>query len=82
MGKQPQYILTLRDRLLQMIVNAAVHPILEYQADPHSFAYRPNRFVVDAIALVVKHLEHFQKQRRSFTYLQLKISESIYNSAI
>jgi hypothetical protein len=79
MEKQPQHILTLKDRLLQMIINAAVHPILEYQADPNSFAYRPNRFTIDAIALVVKHLEHFQKQKRSFTYLQLKVSKSICN---
>lgn len=79
MGKQSQHILTLRDRLLQMIINAAVHPILEYQADPHSFAYRPNRFAIDAIALIVKHLERFQKQKRSFTHLQLKVSQNIYN---
>lgn len=77
--KQPQHILTLRDRLLQMIINAAVHPILEYQADPNSFTYRPNRFTIDAIALVVKHLEYFQKQKRSFTYLQLKVSKSVYS---
>jgi hypothetical protein len=78
--KQPQHILTLRDRLLQMIINAAVHPILEYQADPNSFAYRPKRFAMDAIALIVKHLEHFQKQKRSFTHLQLKVSKNTCQS--
>lgn len=62
-----------------MIINAAVHPILEYQADPHSFAYRPSRFAIDAIALVVQYLKHFQKQKGSFTYLQLKVSKSIDN---
>jgi retron-type reverse transcriptase len=76
-GKRLQYILTLRDRLLQMIIDAAVHPILEYQSDPHSFAYRPNRSAIDAIALVVNRLEYLQKKKINSRYSQLKILKSL-----
>jgi retron-type reverse transcriptase len=75
--KRSWYIFTLRDRLLQMIIDIAVHPIVEYQSDPHSFAYRPNRSAIDAIALVVKHFECLQKQKVGLKYLQLKASKSI-----
>lgn len=60
-----KYTLTLKDRLLQMIVDAAVHPIIEYQSDPHSFAYRPNRSAVGAIALIIDRLKYLQKQKTS-----------------
>ena len=37
---QKQEVAQLRDRVLAMIVEVAVHPITEYQADPHSFGWR------------------------------------------
>lgn len=50
-----------------------MHPILEYQSDPHSFAFRPHRSPVDAIALVIKYLSCLQKKNTRFiTPLQLK----------
>lgn len=70
-----KYTLTLRDRLLQMLVDAAVHPIIEYQSDSHSFAYRPNRSVVSAVALIMDRLKYLQKQKASSKYLQLKIKK-------
>jgi retron-type reverse transcriptase len=65
-----------------MIVDAAVHPILEYQSDPHSFAYRPNRSAIDAIALVVNRLEYLQKQKTNNRYSQLKVLKSIYGKSL
>jgi hypothetical protein len=73
-----QYVLTLRDRLLQMVVDAAVHPIIEYQSDPHSFAYRPNRSATDAIVLVVNRLEHLNKQETMGGYLGSKVFNGTY----
>lgn len=72
--KCSQYTLTLRDRLLQMIVDAVVHPIIEYQSDSHSFAYRPNRSAAGAIALVMGRLKYLQKQKASSgrSLLQMK----------
>lgn len=71
--------MTLKDRLLQMVVDAAVHPILEYQSDSHSFAYRPNRSAIDAIILIVNRLAYLQKQQTSSRYLQSKVLGSINN---
>lgn len=70
-----KYTLTLRDRLLQMIVDAAVHPIIEYQSDSYSFAYRPNRSAIGAIALVMDRLKYLQKQKASSEYSQLNIKK-------
>lgn len=70
-----KYTLTLKDRLLQMIVDAAVHPIIEYQSDSHSFAYRPNRSAVGAIALIMDRLKYLQKQKASSKRLQLKMQK-------
>lgn len=74
-GKCLKYTLTLRDRLLQIIVDAAVHPIIEYQSDLHSFAYRPNRFAVGAIALIMNRLRYLQKQEASSKSLQFEIKK-------
>lgn len=58
-----------------MIIDAAVHPIVEYQSDSHSFAYRPNRSAVDAIALITNHLKYVEKQKLNSHYLQLKMKK-------
>ena len=70
-----KYTLTLKDRLLQMIVDAAAHPIVEYQSDSYSFAYRPNRSAIGAIALVIDRLKHLQKQKASIGYSLLNIKK-------
>jgi hypothetical protein len=70
-----KYTSTLRDRLLQMIIDAAVHPIIEYQSDSHSFAYRPNRSAVGAVALIINRLKYLQKQKAISKYLQLKVKK-------
>ena len=70
-----KYTLTLRDRLLQMIVDAAAHPIIEYQSDSHSFAYRPNRSAIGAIVLVMDRLKYLQKQKVSGGHLQVNIKK-------
>lgn len=51
----------LQDRVLQAILFLAVHPIVEYQADPHSFGFRPNRSAVNAVGLLIERLEQQNK---------------------
>lgn len=71
---------TLRDRVLQTIIDAAVHPMIEYQADLHSFGFRPKRSALDAIALLIEHLEQQRKSKTEGKLLPLKVSKEIYNS--
>jgi retron-type reverse transcriptase len=78
--KRPLGIPTLRDRVLQIIINTAVHPIIEYQADPHSFAFRPDRSAIDAIALLVGHLEQQGKFKTGNHSLPVKVSKEMYDS--
>ena len=78
--KRPLGIPTLKDRALQTIIDAAVHPIIEYQADPHSFAFRPNRSTIDAIALLIGHLEQQGKSREGNKLLPVKVSKEMYDS--
>lgn len=70
---------SLQDRVLQMIVHAAAHPIIEYQTDPHSFAFRPNMSAIDAIALLVGHLEQQDKSKTGSKWLPVKVSKKIYD---
>jgi retron-type reverse transcriptase len=46
----------LKNRVLQTIICKAVHPIVEYQADAHSFGSRPQRSGLDAISLITSRL--------------------------
>merc|ERR1712194_633435 len=78
--KRPLGIPTLRDRVLQTIIDAAVHPIIEYQADPHSFGFRPNRSALDAIALLIGHLEQQGKSKTGSKLLPVKVSKEKYDS--
>ena len=78
--KRPLGIPTLRDRVLQTIIDAAVHPITEYQADPHSFGFRPKRSALDAIALLIGHLEQQGKSKAGSKLLPVKVSKEKYNS--
>ena len=78
--KRPLGIPTLRDRLLQTIIDASVHPIMEYQADPHSFGFRPNRSALDAIALLIGHLEQQGKSKTGSKLLPVKVSKEKYDS--
>lgn len=78
--KRPLGIPTLQDRVLQTIIDAAVHPIIEYQADPHSFAFRPKRSALDAIALLIGHLEQQGKSKVGNKLLPVKVSKEKYDS--
>lgn len=78
--KRPLGIPTLRDRVLQTIVDAAVHPITEYQADPHSFGFRPKRSAADAIALLVGHLEQQGARKTGRILLPVKVTKEKYDS--
>ena len=76
---RPLGIPTLRDRVLQTILHAAAHPIIEYQSDPHSFAYRPCRSASNAIALLTGHLEQLGIQKSAQQNLPVKVSKNTYN---
>lgn len=78
--KRPLGIPTLRERVLQTIVKAAVHPITEYQADPHSFGFRPKRSSAQAIALLVGHLEQQGARKTGSKLLPVKVSKERYDS--
>jgi retron-type reverse transcriptase len=78
--KRPLGIPTLRDRVLQTIIDSAVHPIIEYQADPHSFGFRPKRSALDAIALLIGHLEQQGKSKTGNKLLPVKVSKEKYDS--
>jgi Mor family transcriptional regulator len=71
---------TLRDRVLQTIIDAAVHPIIEYQADPHSFGFRPKRSALDAIALLISYLEQQGKSKAGSRLLPVQVSKEKYDS--
>ena len=78
--KRPLGIPTLRERVLQTIIDVAVHPIIEYQADPHSFGFRPKRSALDAIALLIGHLEQQGKSKPGNRLLPVKVSKDKYDS--
>lgn len=78
----PAAILTLRDRVLHYVIRQAIFPILEYQADPLSFAYRPKRSAHQALAYIYKHLRSSQKNQAFYaynTYPQRVTQEVYYN---
>lgn len=75
---RPLGIPTLKDRVLQTILHAAAHPIVEYQSDPHSFAYRPNRSASSDIALLTRHLEKLEIETSIQKSLPVKVSENTY----
>jgi len=70
---------TLRDRILQMIIDAAVHPIAEYQADHNSFGFRSNRSTVDAITSFMGRLGQRRKQKEENKSGIVKVSKEAYN---
>ena len=69
---------TLKDRILQIILNTAAHPIVEYQNDPHSFSYHLNKTAKNIVALLIRHLKQLKKQKNIQKNQTLKISKNIY----
>lgn len=65
----------LRDQALHDVVGAAAHPIVECQADPRGFGFRPKRSPVDAIALLVGHLEQQCKSNAGSELLPVKVTK-------
>jgi retron-type reverse transcriptase len=71
---------TLRDRVLQTIIDAAVHTVIGHQADPYNFGFRPKRSALDAIALLIGHLEQQSKSKAGSKLLPIKVSKEKYDS--
>jgi len=70
---------TLKDRVLQIIIDVAVHPIIEYQADPNTFGFRVNRSAFDAIALLIGHLEQQGNSKVKNRILPVKVLKKNYD---
>jgi len=51
---RPLDIPTMKDKAMQTLYKFALEPIAEITADPHSYAYRPNRCTQDAIKRCVE----------------------------
>jgi hypothetical protein len=64
----------LKERVLQTIIRKAVHPIVEYQADTHSFGFRPQRSGLDAISIISSRLIHLGLNNSTSGALPTKVS--------
>lgn len=56
--KRPLGIPTLRDRIVQEALRAALDPIFESDFWPYSFGFRKGRSTMDAIAVVMSHVNN------------------------
>lgn len=50
-------IITLKDKVMQYLVNLVLEPLIEYSSDIHSFGFRPYRTTKNAIAYLASHLK-------------------------
>ena len=80
MKKRLLSVFTLQDRVLQMIIHTALHPILEYQSDFYSFGFRPKRSAVNAVILLIERLEYQGKIKKVNELLFAKVSKKKYHS--
>lgn len=48
---------TLKDRIMQYLVNLVLEPLVEVNSDMHSFGFRPHRTTKNAIAYLASHLK-------------------------
>lgn len=71
---------TLQDRVLQKIIFLAVHPIVEYQSDPLSFGFRPQRSALDAIFLITNQLKQLGLNNSCGSSLPVKVGAKRFNS--
>ena len=55
--KRPLGIPTVRDRVAQMACMIVIEPIFEADFEDHSYGFRPNRSIRDAITKVKEHLK-------------------------
>jgi len=72
---------TLRDRVLQTVIEAAVQPITEYYADSNSFGFRQKETALDAISFLIGCLEQQKKSKMGGKILFVKVSKEKYNSS-
>jgi hypothetical protein len=73
-------VFTLQDRVLQTIIQTALHPILEYQSDFYSFGFRPKRSAINAVVLLIERLEYQGKLKKVNELLFVKVSKKKYHS--
>lgn len=77
---RPLDISSIKDRTLQQVINWAILPIAEYQADCLSFGFRPKRSAIDAIGFVYKLLNSSRITRSRSKYRFRKVTFSEYKS--
>jgi hypothetical protein len=75
---RPLGIPVLRDRILQQVVSLAMHPIIEYQSDPHSFAFRPQRSAVQPISVIAASLSQLGKNKSNTSVLPKRVSKNVF----
>jgi len=78
---RPIGISTLKERVLQTIIYKAVHPIVEYQADPYSFGSRLKRSGLDAISLITNRLTYLGLNNSKSDILPSKVSFKIFQKS-
>ena len=77
-GHRPLGIPSLRDRILQRIVVLAIHPIVEYQSDPHSFGFRPQRSAKQAVSIVAASLSQLGMKKLNMSVLPKSVSKDVF----
>jgi hypothetical protein len=77
--KRSLCISTLRDRILQTIIDVAAHPVVEYQADLYSFSYRTKRCAFNAIDLLIDHLQQQNNSKAKSKLLPIEVSKERYD---
>jgi retron-type reverse transcriptase len=50
-------IITLKDKVIQQLINLVLEPLIEASSDIHSFGFRPYRTTKNAIAYLAYHLK-------------------------
>jgi hypothetical protein len=75
---RPSGIPSIKDRTLQQVINWAILPIAEYQADCLSFGFRPKRSAIDAIGFIYKLLSSSRITRSRSRYRFHKVAFAEY----
>jgi RNA-directed DNA polymerase len=78
-GKRPLGIPTVKDRVVQMIVKAALEPEWEAKFEPNSFGFRPGRCCQDAVKQIWLTIKAVQGRTTSAWILDADISKCFDN---
>lgn len=75
-------ILSLRDRVLQKIIQLALTPVVEYQADSNSFGFREGRSAHQAVSILADSMiNHSKLNQPNVRSTPVKVSFEVYKKA-